>query len=312
MRKSLALIIPVLALVFGAAEAAMIKQTMEGGMDVTITYPDSVISGREFSVSILIKNNGWEDKQDITAAITTQDDSITTKNGTLRVARLSQDGSFGGTIEFTSSQEAQAGTHYLNVVYSQVLLSNNETPTPATTKNIAIPIEIKRQPEIQLNTITPSSIFADAEFPFDIEIISKDVDLKDVIVEIEAPQDISFRGQTTHTFSSLQKGEPLFVHAQIVTSQSEITTEHKLPFVVTVKYTDDSGQEKTISKTVPLLLRPRTFMEITTDGGIWIGNLFLAPYVSIGTLVGIPAGTLFSIALHRLLKKKNIKKKKSK
>jgi hypothetical protein len=53
-------------------------------------------------------------------------------------------------------------------------------------------------------------------------------------------------------------------------------------------------------------------MEMTADGGVWIGSIFLAPYVSIGTIVGIPAGTLFSILIHRLVKKKETKKKKAK
>ena len=70
------------------------------------------------------------------------------------------------------------------------------------------------------------------------------------------------------------------------------------------------GNEVTNSKTSTLILRPRTLMEITTDGGIWIGDFFIAPYVSIGTLIGIPAGTLFSIAIRRRLDKK--KKRKSK
>ena len=59
-----------------------------------------------------------------------------------------------------------------------------------------------------------------------------------------------------------------------------------------------------------MILRPRTMMELTSDGGIWIGDFFIAPYVSIGTIVGIPAGTLFSIAIKRSLDKK--KKRKSK
>jgi len=53
-------------------------------------------------------------------------------------------------------------------------------------------------------------------------------------------------------------------------------------------------------------------MEITTDGGIWIGGFFLAPYVSIGTIIGIPAGTLLSLALRRSMMKKKKKVKKTK
>jgi hypothetical protein len=177
-------------------------------------------------------------------------------------------------------------------------------------KNIALPIEIKKLPEVQINTSTPESIFTNAEFPFDIEIISKDIDIQNVLVEIKSPNDVSFRGQTTHTFSTIAKNTPLAVHSQIVTPPSEVTLEHKLPFEVSVKYTDDTGTERTISKTVSLLLRPRTFMEFTTDGGLWIGGFFLAPYVSIGTLVGIPGGALFSLLIHRLQKKNSKKRKK--
>ena len=93
-------------------------------------------------------------------------------------------------------------------------------------------------------------------------------------------------------------------------SQENIATEQKIPFEVIVSYTDDIGNEVTDSKTIPMILRPRTMMEITSEGGIWIGDFFIAPYVSIGTIVGIPAGTLFSIAIKRSLDKK--KKRKSK
>ena len=86
-------------------------------------------------------------------------------------------------------------------------------------------------------------------------------------------------------------------------------TEHKVPFEVIVRYTDDVGSEKIDSKTVPLVLRPRTLMEITTDGGIWVGDFFIAPYVSIGTIVGIPAGTLFSLAIKRRFERKKKRKK---
>jgi hypothetical protein len=295
---------------FCGADAATIKQTMDGGVDVTLTYPDSVIVGRDFIISALVQNNGWEDKQDIKFVLTGTDDSILVHNGTLVVDRLSTGGSYGRTIVLESTGQSQLGTHYLNAVYSQVLLSHNETPLPATQKNIAIPIEIKKLPEVQINTSAPESIFTNAEFPFDIEIISKDIDIQNVLVEIKSPNDVSFRGQTTHTFSTITKNVPLSVHSQIVTQPSEVTLEHKLPFEVSVKYTDDVGTERTVSKTVSLLLRPRTFMEFTTDGGLWIGGFFLAPYVSLGTIIGIPGGALFSLLIHRLQKKNSKKRKK--
>ena len=45
-------------------------------------------------------------------------------------------------------------------------------------------------------------------------------------------------------------------------------------------------------------------MELTNDGGIWIGDFFIAPYVSIGTIVGIPVGTILSLLIRRAQNKK--------
>ena len=87
--------------------------------------------------------------------------------------------------------------------------------------------------------------------------------------------------------------------SRIITPSQEINTEYKIPFQVIVTYLNDLDQEETDSKTVSLLMRPRTFMELTTDGGIWIGDFFIAPYVSLGTIIGIPAGAILSLALRK-------------
>ena len=42
------------------SHAETLKQSMEGGMDLEITYPESVMIDRVFSISILLQNNGWE------------------------------------------------------------------------------------------------------------------------------------------------------------------------------------------------------------------------------------------------------------
>lgn len=293
-----------------SAEAETIKQTMEGSMDLQITHPESSIVRRTFSISVLIENNGWEDKQDISLIITNTDNSITAVDSNeIRIDRLSTEGTYGSTIDFQISSNATVGTHFLNILYSQVLVKNNEEPQMPTSKNIAIPIMIKGQPKVTIHTITPETIFPNAEFPFEVEIISQDIDLTDVSVQIIPSDNILFLGEEIHSFSSIQQKVPVSISTQIKTPQQELGTEHKIPFQVVVSYTDDLGNEKTDSKTVPLVLRPRTFMELTTDGGIWIGNFFIAPYVSIGTIIGIPLGTLFSIAIKKSLNKKKKQKK---
>ena len=87
--------------------------------------------------------------------------------------------------------------------------------------------------------------------------------------------------------------------------------EHTIPVKVLVSYTDDLGEENTETQSVPLLLRPKMFMEITNDWGIWIGDFFIAPYVSVGTIVGIPAGTILSLLIRNAQNKKK-KQTKSK
>ncbi len=303
--------LPLLFTVFWpSAEAETIKQTMEGSMDLQITYPESSIVGRTFPISILIENNGWEDKQDISLIVTNTDDSIIpANNNEIRLDRLSTKGSYGSTINFEIASDATVGTHFINILYSQVLVKNNEEPQMPKSNNIAIPIIIKEQPKVTIHTITPEMIFPNAEFPFKVEIISQDIDLTDVSVQIIPSNNIIFQGEEIHSFSSIQQNIPISINTQIKTPQQELATEHKIPFQVIVSYVDDVGNEKTDSKTISIVLRPRTFMELTTEGGIWIGDVFIAPYVSVGTIVGIPAGTLFSIAIKRKFDK--MKKKKN-
>ena len=294
-----------------SAQATIIKQTMEGGMDIQITHPDSAVIGRTVLVSFLVENNGWEDKQDIIFIFSQDGAIIPISKNEIQIEKISAGGSYGETIDFRISSDASVGSHFINLDYSQVLLANNEHAQPPTQTNIAIPIFIKQQPEVTIHTITPESLFTNAEFPFTVEITSEDIDISNVKLEIISPQDIDFRGETQHTFSSIQQNVPISVTSRIITPSQEINTEYKIPFQVILTYTDDIDQEKIESKTISLTMRPRTFMELTTDGGIWIGNFFIAPYVSLGTIIAIPAGTIISLVIRRSYMKQK-KRPKSK
>jgi len=289
----------ILLVLISNAEAETINQTMEGGMDIEIIYPSKAIVDRTISISFLVENNGWEDKQDVVFVFSSSNTIVPIKKNEIRIDKISAGGSYGETVDFKIAADASPGAHFLNLEYSQVLLANNEEPQPVTQTNIAVPILIKEQPKVTIHTITPESLFTNAEFPFTVEIISEDIDINDVRLEIIPPSDVDFRGETLHTFSSIQQNVPISVTSRIITPSQEINTEYKIPFQVIVSYLDDVGQEETDSKTISLLMRPRTFMELTTDGGIWIGDFFIAPYVSLGTIIGIPAGTIFSLALRK-------------
>lgn len=290
-----------------------VNQSMEGSMDIQITHPEEAIIGRIASISILIKNNGWEDKQNISFIFTSQDNAIIpVSNNSIIIDKLSQGSSYGGSVDFKISSDINPGIHFLNVKYSQVLVSNNKEPQKPVIHDIAIPIILKEEPSVVVHINTPEAIFANTEFPFIVEIISKDIEITNVNVEIIPPTDIQFRGETLHSFSDIQKNSPITITSRIISTIEEVNTEHKLPFQVIVTYTDDVGEEKIESQVVSTILRPRTFMELTTDGGIWIGNFFLAPYVSIGTIVGIPAGAIISLLIRKSQKstKKKLKKRK--
>ena len=306
----LAIVFTVTLIPYSYAET--LKQSMEGGMDLEITYPDSVMTERVFSISILLQNNGWENKQDISFIFSNLDGAFTTLgDDTIIIEELTTTSSFGTTIDYQVSDTANEGTHFLNIDYTQVLVSNNIDPMEATQTNIALPIDVYGNPVIVIETVTPESIFSNSEFTFETTVISEDIDLKDVTVQIITPSDIEFRGDTSYVISVLEKQEPYTVTAEMTTPIKDVTSEYTIPVKVLVSYTDDLDEEKTETQSVPLLLRPKMFMEITNDWGIWVGDFFIAPYVSIGTLVGIPAGTILSLMIRRAQNKKK-KRKKSK
>ena len=307
MKKNL-LIFSLFPLLFfassGHAYSETVKLSQDGGMEIEIVHPDSVLNERTFSISFLIQNNGWESKQNIILKLTNLDDAFTpVAEETIRIEELTSSSSFGTTLDYVVHKDATEGTHFINIDYSQILLSNNVDPMPQTQMNIAIPIEVLNRPEIIIETITPESIFAKSEFSIQATITSNDIDLEDITLEIIAP-DIEFRGDTFYKLSSLEKQTPYTISAELITPVENVTTEYTIPVKVVLTYTDDLGETNTSTQSMPLLLRPKTFMELTNDGGIWIGDFFIAPYVSIGTIVGIPAGTILSLIIRRSQNKK--------
>jgi len=278
--------------------------SLEGGVTVEISYPDGIISGRDGVISILVSNNGWENKQDISFAVSLSDNRSVTADppDLLEIGSLAEGGSYGESITLRAADGASSGTYYVNLRYTHTQVANNETPQKPFFYDIAVPIEVGEDADVTIRTQVPESIFANAEFPITVEVTSEDVDVRNVQISIIPPSDIQFRGETLHTFSKIERGMPVGITAQIITSaldEEEVVTEYKLPFEIIVTYTDDLGEEKTESQTISLTLRPRTFMELTVDGGIWVGDFFIAPYVSIGTIVGVPAGAIISLLIRR-------------
>ena len=117
--------------------AEKIIQNLDGGMDIEITYTKEIVVGREGNLSVLVKNNGWEDKQDISLVFSSQNNAIDTeKSGSITIKKLAQGGSYGGNIDLLVSRDASFGIHFLNLKYSHVLVANNEnTSTCGTSRH---------------------------------------------------------------------------------------------------------------------------------------------------------------------------------
>ena len=163
-----------------AVYAETFNQSMEGGMDLEITYPESVMKQRTFSISIFLQNNGWENKEDISFILNNPDAAFVTEaNETIVIDELTTTSSFGTTIDYEVTSNANEGIHFLNIDYTQVLVSNNTEPMPSAQTNIALPILVFGEPVISIETVTPESIFANSEFTFETTIISEDIDIKD-------------------------------------------------------------------------------------------------------------------------------------
>ena len=307
-------IIPLLvgiSILIPSIHAEIMKENVDGGMEIEITYPEEIVVGRDGSLSILVKNNGWEDKQDISFVFSSQDKALLiNSSNNITIEELTEGGSYGINIDFSIPEDTKPGIHFVNLKYSHILVANNETPQPALFHDIAIPISIKKDANVLVYSKLPESIFANAEFPIEIRVTSEDVDISNVSIEIIPPKDIEFRGETLHFFSKIEKNESVEIVSQIISPVNEVKKEYKIPFEIVVNYFDDVGEENTDSQIVPVILRPRTFMELTTEGGVWLGDFFIAPYVSLGTVIGIPAGAIISLLIRKNQKVKKGKKRK--
>ncbi len=125
------------------AEAETTNQTMEGGMDVEITYPSKAIIDRTISISFLVKNNGWEDKQEVVFVFGSSNTIVPIQKNEIRIDRISAGGSYGETVDFKIISDAAPGSHFLNLEYSQVVLANNDEPQPPAQTNIAVSLLMK-------------------------------------------------------------------------------------------------------------------------------------------------------------------------
>ena len=276
----------------------------DGYIHTLITHPEGIIRGSDFTISLLTENQGSTDRFNATLKIMLPE-KILSSNDELEgfYGRVAGGGSYGKTITMYSFPNSTLGQHYINVDLSHVD-GNNERFS-----SIALPITIREEPKLVITTSVQESIYSNAEFPFTVTIESQGSVLRDVTIKIIPPEIVTFRGQTQHTFSSLDRDTPISLRSELVTaSTEEVGYEHYIPFQITVDYTDDTDTQRFTSETVSVLLRPKTFFEFGSEGGFWIGDFYFTPTVSLSTFIGIPAGLVGLYKWHkkRMKNKKNL------
>lgn len=261
------------------------KIVTEGYVNTSITYPEGIVRGSEFNISFLTENTSSTDRHNATMNVFLPEKIFSSKNDLgFFLERVAGTSSYGKTITIQSFPNSTLGQHFINVNLSHID-SNGERFS-----SIALPITVREEPEVIIEIIVQDSIYSEAEFPFLIKIESQGSDLRDVTVRIIPAEEITFRGQTLHTFSSIDRDTPITLRAELVTATAEkIGFEHYIPFQIIVEYTDDSDTERKSSKTISVLLRPRTMFELGSEGGFWIGGFYFTPTISIGAFIGIPA-----------------------
>ena len=277
-------------------EATTKSVQFQTSTEAHITYPSGVILGQQFTISFFVENESSADKTNIVISMDGQEYFKPLGGTQFTIPRLAGFGDFGKTFDFVVPTNATVGKQYINL---------NFTIGEGDFFNTSLGISISKEPQLVIRTQSPDSIFTDAEFPFELEIESEGSDLTDVTIQIIPPDEINFRGEKLHTFSSIKKNTPIGFTSQLVTiGHGEVDTEHYLPFTIIVNYTDDSGNQKTISETTSVLLRPRSHFEWGPNAGLWIGDFYLAPTLSIGTFVGPPLGLILGLLIKRRKKKK--------
>ena len=291
----------------GQAHAETVRYDVGDGMELEVSHPGTVAAGSEFAASFLVRNGGWEDKDAVTVLAAPGGSVAPAGAGgggggaiaVIDAGRVGAGGSHGQAAEFAASPAARPGTHYINLEYSHILLENNEVPREPSRTGLAIPIEVVTRPRVSVDVSAPESLFAGAEFPLGIKVGSGAADLSDVRVEIVAPPGVELRGQPLHSSSLVERGGAMEIEARVWVPPADVAGERRVPLQVVVSYEGEDGERREETRTVSPVLRPRTFMELTGDGGVWIGDFFIAPYVSLGTIVGIPAGALLSVVIRR-------------
>ena len=278
-------------------ESAEERVEVSTGNYLIITYPETVLKNETFNISFLLDNSYARSNLSLSINASNNVFNIEDTHNFL-LEELARESTFGKTITVTTSNDVTAGIHYVNIEYrvKENLLSN-----------VAIPINILAEPNITIEMQVQEHIYTNAEFPFTVRIQSDNIILNNVTIRIIPPKEIEFRGNTVYTISHIDMIKPIEFESILVTpSETELDYAHHIPFQVTVEYVDHDGMLNSKSEVVMVLLRQKNIFEFNSDGGFWLGPIYIAPSISYGAILSISGALLW---VYRKIRKKRAKGK---
>ena len=75
-------------------------------MNIEITYPSKAMLDRTISISFLVENNGWEDKQDVVFVFGSSNTIVPIQKNEIQIDKISAGGSYGETVDFKIAEDA--------------------------------------------------------------------------------------------------------------------------------------------------------------------------------------------------------------
>ena len=263
--------------------------------EVIMTYPEIIVRDEKFNVSISL--NSSYTLYNVQLSIHSYVDTFIIEDAhNFPLEKLPAKSKYNKTVTVTRSNDAIVGVQQLFVNYT------SDTEIGAL---LGKPITILIEPNITIGMQVQEHIYTNAEFPFTVSIQSEDIVLNNATIKIIPPKEIEFRGNAVYNISRIDVAKHLEFKSMLVTpSKTELDHEHHIPFQVTVEYVDHDGMLASKSEVVMVLLRQKNIFEFNSDGGFWLGPIYIAPPISYGAI--------FIIFVTSLWAYKKIKKKKSK
>ena len=261
-------------------------------IQVDLTYPNVVTRADKFIISTVLRGK-TADNVNVTLSIAPPATLRVSRNDSFYIPELRQDSTLGFTFELEPDVNATEGVHSANLLINYMhkeLLGDYSKHMFSK----AIEIQLKAQPDIVYSIQAPDSLFVGDKFPIKVTLQNNGVDARDLEVSVIPPGNLAIVGQNIHALSKLGAGEKFDFEFELEVSGAVDRPEEKLLQVKT-SYSDSADVRHESTKTFPLLVRPRGFLEIGSAGGVWLGPAFISLIVGVGSIASTAIGVILFV-----------------